>query len=121
MPRGEPTVVFKVRLRPTLLKELEEIARADGRSVANLMRHLAEQHVRSVRLEKLIADREDLHEIVKITDEHDKRAAVDKALAETEAMLVGLLPAQRKKVIDAVRERFVDEPASSAEVKEQKS
>jgi hypothetical protein len=50
-PRNEETrmVAFQIRLPRRLLTELEEFARRDGRSVANLLRHVAERWVEEER------------------------------------------------------------------------
>lgn len=73
MPRGEKTEAFQLRFRPALLKELEEIASADGLSIAALMRQLAERHVRSVRLSKMITDHDDFETIIRKEREFEQQ------------------------------------------------
>ena len=73
MPRGEKTTAFQLRFRPALLAELEEIASADGLSVAALMRQLAERHVRSVKLEAAMKDPESIAEYIQRAKAYDEK------------------------------------------------
>jgi hypothetical protein len=63
-PRHEKTIAFQLRFSPALLADLEEIASEDGRSVANLIRWIAERHVRSVRLTKQIHEPDDFSDLL---------------------------------------------------------